>query len=202
MLLYLLFKFAKSKKMPATPPLSIEEILRYDNVAVKYLFELHYVSLVVFAKNYLADIEDCKDAVREVFLHIVEHKKQFATLEKLKAYLYQSTRNRCLKFLRHEEVKQRHLQEIQAMTEETFYLDRILEEEVYTHLMNAIDALPPQCRNVYRLALENKSNQEIADTLSISIETVKSYKKQGKVLLYNRLKDIVTLALLTTWLSF
>lgn len=189
-------------KIPATPPLSMEEILRYDNAAVKYLFEYHYVPLVVFAKNYLADIEDCKDAVREVFLHVVEHKKSFATLEQLKAYLYQSTRNRCLKFLRHEEVKRRHLQEIQAMTEETFYLDRVLEEEVYVHLMNAIDTLPPQCRNVYRLALENKSNQEIADALCISVETVKSYKKQGKALLYNRLKDIVPLTLLTAWLQF
>lgn len=188
--------------MPAKPPLSIEEILRYDNVAVKYLFEHYYVSLVVFAKNYLADIEDCKDIVQEIFLHIVERKEQFATLEKLKAYLYQSTRNRCLKFLRHEEVKQRHSQEMQAMTEEAFYLDRMLEEEVYTHLINAIEELPPQCRNVYRLVLENKSNQEIADALSIGIETVKSYKKQGKMLLYNRLKDIIPLALLSSWLQF
>ncbi len=68
--------------------------------------------------------------------------------------------------------------------------------------MYAIEDLPPQCRNLYRLVLENKSNQEIADTLSIGIETVKSYKKQGKVLLYNRLKDIVPLTLLAAWLQF
>lgn len=188
--------------MPAKPPLSMEEILRYDDAAVKYLFEHHYASLVVFAKNYLPDIEDCKDVVQEVFLYIVEHKEPFASMEKLKAYLYQSTRNRCLKFLRHEEVKQRYSQEVLTMTEEAFYADRVLEEEVYLHLMNAIDELPPQCRNVYRLVLENKSNQEIADALSIGIETVKTYKKQGKVLLYNRLKDIVPLALLTVWLQF
>lgn len=189
--------------MPAKrPPLSLNEILRYDDAAVKFLFEHYYASLVVFAKSWLPDLEDCKDVVQDIFIHIIEHKEPFDSLEKLKAYLYQSTRNRCLKFLRHEEVKQRYLEEMKAVSEEAYYLDRMLEEEVYMHLMNAIDALPPQCGKVFRLVLENKSNQEIADALSISVETVKSYKKEGKALLYKRLKDIIPLALLTAWLSF
>ena len=103
---------------------------------------------------------------------------------------------------RHEGVKQRYIFESQAMGEEAFYLDHILEEEVYTQLIRAIDALPGQCRKVFRLVLENKSNQEIAEILSLSVETVKSYKKQGKALLYKRLKDVIPLALLTSILQF
>ena len=45
-------------------------------------------------------------------------------------------------------------------------------------------------------------NQEIAEILSLSVETVKSYKKQGKALLYKRLKDVIPLALLTSILQF
>lgn len=99
-------------------------------------------------------------------------------------------------------MKQRYIFESQAVEEEAFYLDHILEEEVYVLLMRAIDSLPLQCRKVFRLVLENKSNQEIAEILSINIETVKSYKKQGKALLYKRLKGIVPLVLLTFWLQF
>ena len=175
--------------MPAPSPSPLHDILRYDDVAVKFLFEHYYVPLVIFAKNYLPDIEDCKDVVQGIFLH-------------MKAYLYQTTQNRCLKQLRHEGVKQRYIFESQAMGEEAFYLDHILEEEVYTQLIRAIDALPGQCRKVFRLVLENKSNQEIAEILSLSVETVKSYKKQGKALLYKRLKDVIPLALLTSILQF
>ena len=168
--------------MPAPSPSPLHDILRYDDVAVKFLFEHYYVPLVIFAKNYLPDIEDCKDVVQGIFLHIVENREKFTSIDNLKAYLYQTTQNRCLK--------------------QAFYLDHILEEEVYTQLIRAIDALPGQCRKVFRLVLENKSNQEIAEILSLSVETVKSYKKQGKALLYKRLKDVIPLALLTSILQF
>lgn len=181
---------------------SLQDILRYDDVAVKLLFEHYYVSLVIFAKNYLPDIEDCKDVVQGIFLYIIENREKFTSIDNLKAYLYQTTHHRCLKHLRHEGVKQRYIFESQAMGEEAFYLDHVLEEEVYTQLIQAIDALPVQYRKVFRLVLENKSNQEIAEILSLSVETVKSYKKQGKALLYKRLKDVIPLALLTSFLQF
>ena len=42
--------------MPAPSPSPLHDILRYDDVAVKFLFEHYYVPLVIFAKNYLPDI--------------------------------------------------------------------------------------------------------------------------------------------------
>ena len=53
--------------MPAPSPSPLHDILRYDDVAVKFLFEHYYVPLVIFAKNYLPDIEDCKDVVQVNF---------------------------------------------------------------------------------------------------------------------------------------
>ena len=64
-------------------------------------------------------------------------------------------------------VKQRYIFESPGDGGRSFYLDHILEEEVYTQLIRAIDALPGQCRKVFRLVLENKSNQEIAEILSL-----------------------------------
>ena len=90
--------------MPAPSPSPLHDILRYDDVAVKFLFEHYYVPLVIFAKNYLPDIEDCKDVVQGIFLHIVENREKFTSIDNLKAYLYQTTQNRCLKQLRHATV--------------------------------------------------------------------------------------------------
>ena len=41
--------------MPAPSPSPLHDILRYDDVAVKFLFEHYYVPLVIFAKNYLPE---------------------------------------------------------------------------------------------------------------------------------------------------
>ena len=43
--------------------------------------------------------------------------------------------------------------------------------------MDAIEKLPPQMKSIMQLALEGKSNPEIAETLNISGETVHSQKK-------------------------
>lgn len=176
--------------------LSINKILRYDEHAIRLLFEHYYVTLVLFAKKYVTDIDDCKDIVQEIFTNLIEKKEHFESIDNLKAYLYQTTHNRCLKHLRHEDVKEKYTQEVLLNSNESFYFDQILEEEVYILLRDAIEHLPQQCRNVFKLVLENKSNQEIAEELGIGIETVKSHKKLGKKLLYNQLKDIVPSLLL------
>ncbi|MBC5622225.1 MULTISPECIES: RNA polymerase sigma-70 factor [Butyricimonas] len=176
--------------------LSINALQRYDDDAIKLLFEQYYTPLVLFGKGYVDDLDASKDIVQEVFTVLIEAKEKFASIDNLKAYLYQATRNRCLKYLRHEEVKKKYAEDVLHGSEE-YYLNGILEEEVYHHLMKAISELPEQCRKVFLLVLENKSNQEIADILSLQVETVKSYKKAGKKMLYERLKHVVPAAGLT-----
>ena len=190
------------KLLDYLPPV-LQEVLEFQaiNGANEPELSMAWDALtLVLANQFLETADTC--VVQGIFLHMVENREKFTSIDNLKAYLYQTTQNRCLKQLRHEGVKQRYIFESQAVEEEAFYLDHILEEEVYVLLMRAIDSLPLQCRKVFRLVLENKSNQEIAEILSINIETVKSYKKQGKALLYKRLKGIVPLVLLTFWLQF
>ena len=170
--------------------LSINALQRYDDVAIKLLFEQYYTPLVLFAKGYVIDLDTSKDMVQEVFTALIESKEKFVSIDNLKAYLYQATKNRCLKYLRHEEVKKKYVGDVLYESEE-YYLNSILEEEEYHHLMKAISDLPEQYRKVFLLVLENKSNQEIADILALQVETVKSYKKAGKKMLYKRLKHIV-----------
>lgn len=179
----------------------ISPISRDNYSAIRELFKQHYTPLVLFAKNYIPDVEIDKDIVQEVFLTLIEAGEGFNSIDNFKAYLYQSVKNKCLKHLRHEEVKKRYFSYArQEMRHDEFFLEHILEEEVYSLLIREIENLPEQCRKVYLLSLEGKSNQEIADKLSIGIETVKSHKKAGKQFLYNRLKDILPLGILVLFL--
>lgn len=158
----------------------------YDSKVIRKLFEQHYTPLVLFAKGYVTDLDTAKDIVQEVFVVLIESCQIFDSVDNLKAYLYSSVKNKCLKYLRHEEVKKRYTTYIQnEITEEEYaYENRVLEEEVYSLLIQEIQKLPEQCRKVYLLVLEGKANGEIAEQLHLSVETVKSHKQTGKKILY------------------
>ncbi len=175
----------------------------YDTKVIRELFEQHYTPLVLFAKGYIPDMDIDKDIVQEVFTTLIESRQIFNNVDNLKAYLYSSVKNKCLKNIRHEEVKKRYAAYIQNETaeEEESYENRILEEEVYTLLIQEIQKLPEQCRKVYLLVLEGKNNGEIAEQLHLNIETVKSHKQTGKKILYQQLKHVIPLYMLLALLE-
>ena len=180
--------------MATITPLNSSSI--YDEKIVRELFEQHYTPLVLFAKGYIPDLDTDKDVVQEVFLSLIESQETFNDVDNLKAYLYGTVRHKCLKYLRHEEVKS------EVPDETKTYEERVLEEEVYALLIKAIQNLPEQCQKVYLLVLEGKSNQEIAHQLQLNIETVKSHKQVGKKLLYDQLKHIIPVGILIFLLEF
>ena len=53
------------------------------------------------------------------------------------------------------------------------------KEEIYRQLYLAIDRLPKKCREIFLMYMDGKKNEEIAQILSISIETVKTQKKRA-----------------------
>ena len=165
---------------------------------IRDLFEQYYTPLVLFAKNYVPDLEADKDIVQETFLALIESSKTFETPDELKAYLYIAVKNKCLKFLRHEKVKQEYTNaHREEPSEEETYFNRVLKEEIcYSLLVQEIDLLPDQCRNVFKLILEGKANPEIAENLHISIETVKSHKQNGKKILHDRLQHAISRSIL------
>ena len=188
--------------MATITPLKSSSI--YDEKVIRELFEQHYTPLVLFAKGYIPDLDTDKDVVQEVFLSLIESQETFNDVDNLKAYLYGTVKHKCLKYLRHEEVKRRYQKymESEMPDESNTYEERVLEEEVYALLIKAIQNLPEQCQKVYLLVLEGKSNQEIAHQLQLNIETVKSHKQVGKKLLYDQLKHIIPVGILIFLLEF
>lgn len=77
-----------------------------------------------------------------------------------------------------------------------FFLNQILEEEVYLILKEALDTLPEQTRQIYDLSLLGHDNQEIASLLGLTLDAVKARKKRGKQLLQEKLKNLIYLLIL------
>ncbi len=66
--------------------------------------------------------------------------------------------------------------------------DVVLEEDIYAHLMAALEKLPPKCRLVMKLSINGMKRSEISKKLNISIETVKEHRMIGKKRLSEMLK--------------
>lgn len=95
--------------------------------------------------------------------------------------------NRALNELEHRKVVSDYEDKVMAKGVETFFHDKVIAEESYRILIDAIDKLPPQMRKIILLALEGKNNPEIADELHVSGETVRSQKKAA----YRKLRDFL-----------
>ncbi len=169
---------AKTKRMDINDDVFLEKINSQSPTAYHELYNEYYKALVIYAANFLATTETAEDIVQEIFTTIWEKKISFISLQSLKTYLYNSTRNAALNYLKHQNVETGYIQYMLDTYKEITEEDTN-EEEVYRLLFKSIDQLPPRCREIFVLHMEGKKNEEIAQALGLSIETVKTQKKRA-----------------------
>lgn len=164
--------------------------------AYKVLFDRYFYALSSFAAKYLEAEEPAEDVVQDVLYEFWVDRRRFDNTTALKSYLYQVVRNRCLNVLKHQKVEEKYLTKQQLKEESDFFLNQILEEEVYVQLKKAIEELPGQTCDIYELTLLGHDNQEIADMLGLTLDAVKARKQRGKQILQDKLKHLVYLFVL------
>ncbi len=152
-----------------------------DNRAYGHLYSVYYTALKTVACYYVKDEEVAADLVQEVFVSLLEVSHRFETADEVKYFLYSALKNRCISYFRKQKVRNKYRQAVLHSGEQLeHFWEKVLEEDVYAHLMAAIDTLPPQCRLVMLFSLEGLKASEIASKLHISEETVKDHKKNGR----------------------
>ncbi len=158
----------------------IEQLNRKSQKAFQQLYDQYYKMLVVYAMNFVSDQELAEDLVQELIVTLYEKDTVFINVISFKSYLYNAVRNSCLKHIRHQNVRSKHADFVKTEEEDFFDLELEMEEqEVYRRLFLLIESLPERCKQVFELHLQGHKNMEIAELLSISIETVKTQKKRA-----------------------
>jgi len=154
-----------------------QRLSRGDETAFQETFELYFRVLVLFATKFSLDKETAEDLVQDVFVKLYEQKDRLQFHSSLKAFLYQSVRNRCIDLIRSSKTRERHHVEIKAGAEleglnsEELMIQSELEEKIF----QSIQQLPEQCQLIFKMnRFEGKKNQEIAEALNISKRTVET----------------------------
>ena len=165
-----------------------EHIIRDFSVgqekAFRILYEKYAPALRYFAAKYVEEGEVIDDIVQDVFVCLWEKRVDFKTEETIKAFLYKAVKNSCLNTIRHQGVKDRYAEVA------------LHEEELESLLLGVFNELPPACREVYRLSLEGKKHEEIAEILQITVNTVKKHKNNANHYMRERLKHSLSLLVL------
>ncbi|MDD7885420.1 RNA polymerase sigma-70 factor [Flavivirga sp. 57AJ16] len=157
----------------------------------KKLFESLYPQLCVFAYKYLNDLEISKDFVQEVFVKVWEDKITFQNENHATGFFYKAVKNKCLNYLKSKQYKateRYELANIEAYETEEFYMSEAVVIETTAVINKAISQLPEKAAQVIRLSIEDYTNNQIAEELSISVNTVKDHKKVA----YRKLRDFLS----------
>ena len=174
----------------------LKELSAGNDDAFRMLFARYYPALTIFANKYIDDRQTAEDIVQDIFFGFWLKRRTFNDIISLEVYFYRSVRNKCLNILEHWKVQKKYQIEQNFHEESDFFMNRILEEEVYTLLRNAVESLPEHIRSVYDLALLGYDNSRIAEMLEITVDAVKSRKKRGKQQLQEILRENMSILLI------
>jgi len=164
----------------------IRHINRGKKRAFKDLFDNYFNALTAFGYKFVPDQDMVEDMVQDVFIVCWEKREDFNHINALKSFLYTSVKNKCLNHLKHKAVQNKHESALAYELESDHYFaNHVIEEETFNLLHAEIKELPRSAQEIMMLALNGLKNQEIADELNISLNTVKTQKK----IAYSKLKD-------------
>lgn len=153
----------------------LHEFKRGNTHAFKAVYDLYFPSLCFFAKRLVDNDAEGEDIAADSFIKLINRHGSFDTLPNIKAFLYITTRNACLNYLRFSQrqaVSKKELAYLQEKTED-HALSHMVHAEVLREVEYEIDQLPRRCREIFKLIyFERKTADEIAQQLGISINTV------------------------------
>ena len=145
---------------------------------------MFYPRAYTFTLKLLRDEVISADITQEAFLYMWEKAYRFPDMMSFKSYLYSCLKNKTLNYIRDHKV------------------ERNMEELKYV-FVDDINKLSDVKRDIMLLRMEGYSYDEISEELSLSINTVKTHKKQAYKDLKLHLSDynqclLVLISLLVT----
>lgn len=157
----------------------LDRLSNGDRNAYNEIFVKYYHMLCLNALLYLKDEEEAKDLVQHFFMDFWEKKLYLGLKGEIKGYLYRSVQNRCLNHIRNKGVQQRRIAKIEIEEDDQVEF-QMAREMLYMAVERAMYDLPTQRREALKMVyLQNMRYQAAADTMGISINSLKTYLKIG-----------------------
>jgi RNA polymerase sigma-70 factor (family 1) len=160
-------------------------------VCLNALFHEFYDRLVYFSFQFVKNKDNAKDIAQDAFVKYWDVRENVANDKiAIKNFLYSTVRNASLNTLRHGKVVESYAQLHNSIEPaQPAVIEAIIASEVMSALQSAVQSLPENHKQISILSyMDGKKNQEIADELDMSINTVKKQKQRALQLLRLKLE--------------
>lgn len=154
------------------------DISVWNEECMQMFIEENSAMFRAFAGRYVADSDTIDDFLQEAYIRLWTHRAAIGKVDSLRNYFFT--------LLHHIIIdKQSYLprqgtpideKEVQELVSDTSLFGNIIEAESSRLIAEALRKLSPQSRQVILLSLEGQSMAQIADKLSVTVNTVKTVK--------------------------
>jgi RNA polymerase sigma-70 factor (ECF subfamily) len=157
-----------------------------DEKAFECIFNNTFQSLCFYAFQISANRFLAEEIVQEVFIKLWQNRDTIQIKENFKSYLYQMVHNQAITKVVQQQTQKNATNATvsndvwQIVLESSHYnaylVEKLEAEDTQKIINETIDQLPPQGREVFTLSkFNNQTNEEIASSLNISVNTVRTH---------------------------
>ena len=153
-----------------------------NQLAFSIVYKTYAAQTFSLAFKYLLNKELAEDAVQNLFLKLWLKKEEIDETKPINRYLFTMWKNDLLNTLRDSKKNIYLLEDCLSMVLELEdnSQNENLKQEQMNIIQQALEQLSPQRRKVFEMKVSGKySNQEIADKLNLSINTIKFQYSQS-----------------------
>lgn len=175
-----------------------------DHMAFAEIYDRYAVLMFYKVNQMLRDEETSKDLVQDLFVGLWDKPTLIQENNNLSGYLYIGARNRVLRFIQRNKLKNDHINSLATYASEISMetIQDIDERELKQIVQREIDNLPAKMKVIFELSRkDNLSHAEIAKKLGISDQTVKKQVTNALKILRSKLSVYAPLALIILELS-
>jgi RNA polymerase sigma-70 factor (ECF subfamily) len=190
--------------MPATADqiLNLQQriALHSDQSAYKELYLLFYKPLLQFGYSFVRSHEMAEEIVSDVFVNLWKKRAQITDIQNLRLYLFVSTKNTALNYLRSQKKPLLQAEQYQVQLQSIYFDPErlMITAEMVNRVQAAIRKLPPRCQLIFKLVKEDGLKyREVAELLSLSVKTVENQmitatRRVGEAIRFDMLTTITS----------
>lgn len=169
-----------------------------NKLAFEEIYERFNGLLYIYACKMIADREDARDIVQEIFVYLWSNPSiQIKT--QLSSYLYTAVRYKIFDWFDKNKSRSNYLQSLEDFAQQGAYVtdDYIREKEFASLIEKEVSLLPPKMRVIFEMSRQQHlSQKEIAEILHLSDKTVKKQMSNALRVLRLKLTSFLLLAII------
>ncbi|WP_293915541.1 MULTISPECIES: sigma-70 family RNA polymerase sigma factor [unclassified Sphingobacterium] len=147
------------------------------------IFKNYFIRLCSYARSIIGSEDVAEDMVQEAFIVLSQNQDILNKSEvTIKSFLYSSVKYICLNHVRRRCIGQRVQNEnlIYEKLDYSDHLEGLIKAEIFGELHKELSNLPKKCKRICELIfLEEKSYEEAAAELNVSINTIKTQRQRA-----------------------